>query len=305
MKEEASFNAFNFQHVPVLANEVLESIKKLPPELLKEGLIIDATIGGGGHSELVLKNYPEIKIIGIDQDPDARKAANKYLSKFESRIEIIETNFADYTPPRPVIMVLADLGVSSHQLTKASRGFSFRSNGPIDMRMNPKDGISASDLLDELNEKDLANLIFKYGEERFSRRIARKIKLDISEKGPYLGTIDLAYAISGCYPKKLRHSRIHPATKTFQALRIAVNNELDVLDVLLKNAPDWLVKGGLLGIISFHSLEDRKVKNSFISDKRLERITRKPIQASSCEILQNIRSRSAKFRIASRTNIVN
>ena len=303
MQEVASFNAFNFHHEPVLADEVLKSIKKLPKELLKEGLIIDATLGGGGHSGLLLENYSEIKIIGIDQDPEARKAAYQYLSNFESRIKIVDTNFANFTPPRKAIMVLADLGVSSHQLNQASRGFSFRSDGPIDMRMNPRNKMKASDLLNQLNENDLANLIFKYGEERFSRRIARKIKLDLTEKGPYLGTTDLANAITYCYPKKLRHQRIHPATKTFQALRIAINNELEVLDILLKKSPDWLVEGGLLGIISFHSLEDRKVKNSFISDQRLERITRKPIQANSLEIEQNKRSRSAKFRIASKINI--
>ena len=302
MQEEASFNAFNFQHIPVLADEVLKATEKLPQNLLKEGLIIDATVGGGGHSALLLGKYSEIKLIGIDQDPDARKAANQYLSKFESRVEIVGTNFANFTPPSQAIMVLADLGVSSYQLDQPSRGFSLKSNGPIDMRMNPQIVDNASDLLDQLNEHDLANLIFNYGEERFSRRIARRIKNDLSAKGPYLGTRDLAQAISSCYPKKLRHSRIHPATKTFQALRIAVNNELEVLDTLLEKAPDWLVTGGLLCVISFHSLEDRKVKNSFLSDDRLERVTRKPIKANDLEIIQNKRSRSAKFRIASKVN---
>ena len=168
------------------------------------------------------------------------------------------------------------------------------------MRMNPEQGFSAADLIQKLDEKNLANLIYKYGEEKFSRRIARKIKNEISNKGPFPGTKDLAFAIAGCYPPKLRKNKIHPATKTFQALRIVVNKELEVLETLLQKAPDWLHDDGLLGVISFHSLEDRKVKQSFISDERIERITRKPIRAESNEILDNPRSRSAKFRIGKR-----
>lgn len=160
-------------------------------------------------------------------------------------------------------MVFADLGVSSPQLDEGSRGFSFRLNGPLDMRMNQIDGTNAAELIDRLSENELANLIFKYGEERFSRRIAKRIKHDLAKQGPYSGTIALAYAIAGCYPPKLRNRRVHPATKTFQALRIAINHELDVLSVLLKKAPEWLLDDGLFAVISFHSLEDRLVKKIF------------------------------------------
>ena len=292
----------NFQHLPVLAEEVLGSISNLSEKLLNGGLMIDATLGGGGHTSLVLAEHPNLQVIGLDQDPTARAAAAKRLAGFGSRVKIVGTNFADFNPPERAVLVLADLGVSSPQLDVAERGFSFRLNGPLDMRMNPEKGITAGELIQTLGENELANVIYSNGEERLSRKIARRIKTDLSEKGPYTGTKDLAYAIAGCYPPKQRYGRIHPATKTFQALRIAVNNELEVLDRLLIQAPNWLKKGGLLIIISFHSLEDRRVKQAFINDVRLERITRKPLLASSKEISINPRSRSAKCRIAQLIN---
>ncbi len=300
MQDGHPLHAFNFKHIPVLSQDILASLDEVPKNLLEEGLMIDATIGGGGHAALVLKKYPKLQIIGIDQDPNARKAASKNLCKYEKRVKIIDKNFADFIPEKKVIMVLADLGVSSHQLEEASRGFSFKTDGPIDMRMNPNQITKASDLIIQLNEKELADMIYQYGEERLSRKIAHRIKTDLSEKGPYSSTKDLAFAISGCYPPKLRYSRIHPATRTFQALRIAVNNELEVLDKLLEKAPDWLHSSGIFCIISFHSLEDRKVKQAFSSDGRLIRVTKKPIQANTEEVLNNPRSRSAKLRIAKR-----
>jgi 16S rRNA (cytosine1402-N4)-methyltransferase len=199
-----------------------------------------------------------------------------------------------------VVAVLADLGVSSPQLDVAERGFSFRLDGPLDMRMNPDAGETAAALIDRLDETELADLIYAYGEERLSRRIARRIKHDLAEQGAYGGTAALAYAVAGCYPPKARRGRIHPATRTFQALRIAVNDELGVLDRLLSSAPDWLVPGGLFGVISFHSLEDRRVKTAFVSDERLQRITRKPETAAEEEQSSNPRSRSAKWRLARR-----
>ena len=298
MKVEQSRNAFEFNHVPVLANEVIESINRLPRELLINGIIIDATIGGGGHSAQILERFQEIRIIGIDQDPIARTAAMERLKIYGDRIKILGINFADFEPTEKVIMVFADLGVSSYQLDEASRGFSFKNNGPIDMRMNPKRGINAAELIEQLDEKDLANTIYKFGEEKLSRRIARKIKNDLSNEGPYEGTKALAYAIAGCYPPSKRKGAIHPATRTFQALRIAVNHELDVLDNLLTRAPEWILPGGLFEIISFHSLEDRKVKYSFRDDKRLHKLTSKPIRANAQETLINPRSRSAKLRIS-------
>ncbi|WP_269609463.1 16S rRNA (cytosine(1402)-N(4))-methyltransferase RsmH [Prochlorococcus marinus] len=300
MKEGPISSSSNFNHVPIMGKEIIQSLKELPSELTKQGLIIDATIGGGGHSAQILENFPGIKIIGIDQDPIAREAASKRLIKFGTRIEIISTNFADFSLNKQAICVLADLGVSSHQLDEPSRGFSFRLDGPVDMRMNPEKGLSAAELIDTLSEQDLANLIYNLGEEKRSRRIARKIKNDLAENGAYNGTQALSYAIAGCFPPKQRHGRIHPSTRTFQALRIAVNNELESLDSLLKKAPNWLLEDGLLMIMSFHSLEDRRVKSSFKTDNRLKILSKKPLRASPQEIELNPRSKSAKLRISAK-----
>ena len=300
MKEGPISSSSNFNHVPVMGKEIIQSLKELPSELTKQGLIIDATIGGGGHSAQILENFPGIKIIGLDQDPMAREAASKKLIKFGTRIKIISTNFADFSLDEQAICVLADLGVSSHQLDEPSRGFSFRLNGPIDMRMNPEEGSSAAELIETLSEQDLADLIYKLGEEKRSRRIARKIKNDLAENGPYSGTQDLSYAIAGCFPPKQRYGRIHPSTRTFQALRIAVNNELRSLDSLLLKAPNWLSENGLFIVMSFHSLEDRRVKSSFKTDNRLKMLSKKPMRASPEEIELNPRSKSAKLRISSK-----
>ena len=290
-----------FQHVPVLADVLLNVLDQEPSDHWQSGLVVDATLGGGGHSSLLLERYPGLRLIGLDQDATARVAAVERLRRWQERVTIVATNFAEYSPPEPVSMVLADLGVSSPQLDVAERGFSFRRDGPLDMRMNPEGGgETAAELIERLEESDLADLIYAYGEERLSRRIARRIKADLAAQGAYAGTASLAYAIAGCYPPKARRGRIHPATRTFQALRIAINDELGVLEKLLSSAPDWLQPGGLLAIISFHSLEDRRVKTAFLQDERLERITRRPLVASEEEQEQNTRSRSAKLRIARR-----
>ena len=287
-----------FSHVPVLADAVLDAARQIPRP---DGLLIDATLGGGGHSALLLDQHPGLRLIGLDQDATARAAAADRLAPYGDRVSIVATNFADYVPPEPAVMVLADLGVSSPQLDVAERGFSFRLDGPLDMRMNAGGGgETAAELIDRLEENELADLIYGYGEERLSRRIARRIKADLKDKGSYEGTAALAYAVAGCYPPKARRGRIHPATRTFQALRIAVNDELGVLDRLLQQAPDWLEPEGLLGIISFHSLEDRRVKTAFLRDERLQRITRKPVVATEQEEEANPRSRSAKWRVAQR-----
>lgn len=289
-----------FFHLPVLNRAVLDAAQLLPAT---EGVLIDATLGGGGHSALLLERYPGLRLIGLDQDPTARAAAAERLAPFGDRVLIEAANFADYVPHAPVVMVLADLGVSSPQLDVAERGFSFRLDGPLDMRMNRAGSTeTAADLIDRLEEKELADLIYAYGEERLSRRIARRIKNDLADQGAYQGTASLAYAVAGCYPPKARRGRIHPATRTFQALRIAVNDELGVLDRWLEQAPDWLEPGGLFGVISFHSLEDRRVKTAFLRDQRLERITRKPVVATEQEQEANPRSRSAKWRLARRVD---
>ena len=298
MKEESKIVTSKFKHTPVLSSEVIEAISQLPATILKKGTLIDATIGGGGHASLILETYSNLHIIGLDQDPVAIKAATDRLSIFGSRVKIVSSNFADFFPEKKVSFIFADLGVSSPQIDEAQRGFSFRLDGPLDMRMNPKKDLTAAKLIKETDERTLADLIYKYGEERFSRRIARRIKNDLSVNHSYTGTASLAHAIASCYPAKFRNGRIHPATKTFQALRIVINNEIEALETLLEKAPNWLLPGGIMGIISFHSLEDRLVKHSFLKDERLERITRKPIVASANENSINTRSRSAKFRMA-------
>jgi 16S rRNA (cytosine1402-N4)-methyltransferase len=285
-----------------LAEPVLAGFAELAPLLAAQagGVLVDCTLGGGGHSALLLEAHPQLQLVGLDQDPMARAAAAERLAPFGERVTIVASNFAAYTPPGPVVAVLADLGVSSPQLDGAERGFSFRSDGPLDMRMNPEVGETAGGLIDRLGESELADLIYAYGEERLSRRIARRIKEYLASEGPFSGTAALAYVVAGCYPPAARRGRIHPATRTFQALRIAVNDELVALDCLLHNAPEWLASGGLFGVISFHSLEDRRVKTAFLGDERLERVTRKPLIAAEEEQERNPRSRSAKFRLARR-----
>jgi len=266
-------------------------------------LLIDCTLGGGGHSGLLLEAHPTWRLLGLDHDATARAAAAERLAGFGERVRIEAANFGAWAPeaPRCAVAVLADLGVSSPQLDRPERGFSFRADGPIDMRMNPEAGEPAAALLDRLAEEELADLLFRFGEERLSRRIARRLVAERAAR-PWQerSTADLAYAIAGCYPPKARHGRIHPATRSFQALRIAVNDELGALERLLQRAPDWLAPGGVLAIISFHSLEDRLVKQAFLADPRLERISRRPLIADEAEQACNPRSRSAKLRVARR-----
>jgi len=294
-----------FTHQSVLAAEVVQAFAGYSPGDSGSAppLLIDCTLGGGGHSALLLEAHPDWQLIGLDQDPTARAAAAAQLAPYGDRVRIEAANFGAWTLPadRRAVAVLADLGVSSPQLDRPERGFSFRAEGPIDMRMNPQAGESVAELLDRVEEGALADLLFHFGDERLSRRIARRLVAERETK-PWRErtTADLAYAVAGCFPPKARHGRIHPATRTFQALRIAVNDELGALDHLLAAAPGWLVPGGLLAVISFHSLEDRRVKTAFLTDPRLERLTRKPLVASEEEELANPRSRSAKLRLARR-----
>ena len=291
-----------FAHLPVLTDAVRQVFAALPAGAGEAPpRLIDATLGGGGHSALLLEDHPRLEVIGLDQDATARAAAAARLAPWADRLRIVATNFAAYSPDAPVQAVLADLGVSSPQLDRPERGFSFRAEGPIDMRMNPEAGETAAQLLDRLEEGALADLLFQFGDERLSRRIARRLVAERQAK-PWAerSTSELAYAVAGCYPPKARRGRIHPATRSFQALRIAVNDELGALERLLQRAPDWLAPGGLLAIISFHSLEDRLVKQAFLGDERLERISRRPLVADAAEAEANPRSRSAKLRLARR-----
>ncbi len=288
----------SFKHKSVMTDEILISVDQYPSISDNNLIGIDATLGGGGHTYELLKKYPDLKIIGLDHDPIARKAAFNKLEEFKSRIEISPSNFSSFKPKEKVSFVIADLGVNSNQIDNPDRGFSFQKDGPLDMRMNPSLKISAENLIETLSEKDLADLIFKYGDERLSRKISWRIKKDLREKGKYSGTKDLAYAIAGCFPPKQRYRNIHPATRTFQALRIGVNKEIDALERFLEIAPGWLLPKGIIAIISFHSIEDRLIKNSFKSDERLKNLTKKPITPNEKEIEKNKRSRSAKLRIA-------
>jgi 16S rRNA (cytosine1402-N4)-methyltransferase len=291
-----------FAHLPVLTDAVRQVFAALPAGAGEAPpRLIDATLGGGGHSALLLEDHPRLEVIGLDQDATARAAAAARLAPWADRLRIVATNFAAYSPDAPVQAVLADLGVSSPQLDRPERGFSFRAEGPIDMRMNSEAGETAAELLDRLEEGALADVLFQFGDERLSRRIARRLVAEREAK-PWgeRSTSELAYAVAGCYPPKARRGRIHPATRSFQALRIAVNDELSCLERLLQRAPDWLLPGGVLAIISFHSLEDRLVKRAFLGDERLERITRRPLVADAAEAEANPRSRSAKLRLARR-----
>jgi len=297
MQTDLSDSSF-FNHQSVMTDEIMASLEHYPVIHDNKLKGIDATLGGGGHSYHLLRKYSDLNIIGLDQDPFARKSASNKLDEFQNRLDIRATNFAEFVPKEKVSFVIADLGVNSNQIDDPKRGFSFQKDGPLDMRMNPFLEVDAEKLIEALNEKDLANLIYKYGDERLSRKIARKIKMDLKENGKYSGTKELAYSIAGCFPPKQRYKKIHPATRTFQALRIAVNKEIEVLEKFLQVVPEWLLPGGIISIISFHSLEDRLVKSSFKNDQRLKNLTKKPITPSVQEVELNKRARSGKLRIA-------
>lgn len=281
-----------FAHQPVLAEAVLTGLAPKP-----HGYYLDVTVGGGGHSRLLLEAEPTIRLMALDQDPMALEAARHNLEEFGDRVTFWHGNFADFTPVDQYFDgVLADLGVSSPQLDCPERGFSFRHQGALDMRMNPAQSLTAADLVNHSSERELADIFYHYGEERLSRRIARQIV----ERRPFQTTTALADAIAASVPGKYRHGRIHPATRVFQALRIAVNRELSVLEHLIEVAPSWLVPAGRLAIISFHSLEDRRVKHGLRNHEQLKVLTKKPITAGSEELQRNPRARSAKLRLAER-----
>ncbi|MBE8964842.1 16S rRNA (cytosine(1402)-N(4))-methyltransferase RsmH [Nostocales cyanobacterium LEGE 12452] len=279
-----------FSHLPVLPQEVIAGLAVSPG-----GHYLDTTVGGGGHSRLILEAAADVRVTAIDQDEDALAAARKELSEFGDRVQFIYSNFADYEfPPNTFDGILADLGVSSYHLDKAERGFSFRQAANLDMRMDRGRSLTAADVINNWDEAELADIFFKYGEERLSRRIARRIV----ERRPLHTTTELAEAIASSVPPKYRYGRIHPATRVFQALRIVVNDELNSLETFLDKAPNALVPGGRIAIISFHSLEDRPVKHGLRNSPLLKVLTKKPIIAQEEEIGKNPRSRSAKLRIA-------
>ncbi len=279
-----------FLHIPVLGKEIITGLA-----IRSGGHYLDTTVGGGGHSRLILEAANNTRITAIDQDEDALTAAKNNLAEYGSRVEFVRSNFAAYEfPLNRFDGIIADLGVSSYHLDNPERGFSFRHEASLDMRMDRRQSLTAAEVINHWDEVELANIFFKYGEERLSRRIARRIV----ENRPFHTTTELAQTISYCVPKKYRYGRIHPATRVFQALRIAVNDELKTLETLLEKAPNALVENGKIAVISFHSLEDRIVKHSFKDSPSLKVLTKKPITAQEEEIAKNPRARSAKLRIA-------
>ena len=286
-----------FNHRSVLSRELIAGLKITPG-----GQYLDATAGGGGHSELILTGEENVKLVAIDRDETAIAAVKIRLADYyPEQLKLWHGNFADYQPDNLLFNgIIADLGVSSPQLDIAERGFSFRQTAPLDMRMDRSGGITAKEIVNHWQEVSLANLIYEYGEERFSRRIAKAIV----QQRPFKTTTDLSEAIASAVPGKYRHGRIHPATRTFQALRIEVNQELKSLEKLIELAPTWLKPDGIIGIISFHSLEDRIVKHRFRDSELLEVITKKPITAQQDEQRANPRSRSAKLRFAKRKEFI-
>jgi len=287
-------------HVPVLWREAIEILNVQP-----DGYYIDATLGAGGHAEEILRRLDKGKLIGIDRDPAALAFAGERLKDFGEKLITMPGNFAQISglyaargfPPADGL--LADLGMSTMQLEDASRGFSFSTPGPLDMQMGPNSGPNAADLVNEMSEQELADVIFKLGEERHSRRVARAIV-----KGrPYRLTTELAQVVTRAIPSRTALRHIHPATRTFQALRMAVNRELECLESLLAQALEVLKPGGRVVILSFHSLEDRLVKWAFKGWQREGRariLTRRVVRPSEAEIAANPRSRSAKLRAAER-----
>jgi 16S rRNA (cytosine1402-N4)-methyltransferase len=276
-----------FHHISVLSTEIIEGLQVRP-----NGFYLDATLGGGGHSELILQASPNVQLVGIDRDQQAINATKERLATYGDQVSFWQGNYADYQPTQKFDGIIADLGVSSVHLDVADRGFSFRHEAPLDMRMDTSQELTAAQIVNYWKEKDIADVIFRYGEERLSRQIAKKIV----ENRPIYTTTALAEIISGAVPKAYRYGRIHPATRSFQGLRIAVNEELSSLEKFLAVSPNWLAPKGRIGIISFHSLEDRMVKHTWRENEGLKVLTKKPIIAEESEVRLNPRARSAKLR---------
>jgi 16S rRNA (cytosine1402-N4)-methyltransferase len=302
MKGQAASVAVH--HVPVLPAEVLTAVGPAAGQV-----IVDATIGAGGHSRLLAEGIGSAgRIIGLDQDLSMLALARQHLGAVgvQPPVTLVNANFdrlrhvLDELGLESVDAVLADLGVCSDQLDVPERGFSFQETGPLDMRLNPEAGEPASALLRRLNQRELADLFWNYGEERFSRRIARRI-VETRRREPLVTTDQLARLVRQCVPRpRGRRPAIDPATRVFQALRIAVNDELGALERFLAALPGCLKPGGRAVVIGFHSLEDRRVKQAFRDRRWWTVLTPKPIQAGVDELRRNPRARSAKMRAAQR-----
>ena len=306
-------------HTPVLLNECLEYLSPVGESFEKNGLMIDSTLGEGGHSFNFLSKYENLKIIGLDADKVIQAKARERLACFGERMNFFNGWFNDFYANYPSEyekpdLILFDLGISVFHYEKSDRGFSFRYDEKLDMRLNAESEKSAADLVNELSETELADVIYLYGEEKLSRRIAKAI-VDARSGGKIESSKALAEIIWNCVPANYRYGQIHPATRTFQALRIAVNGELKRLPKALSDAFACLKPGGKMGVITFHSLEDRIVKNYFRNlgkqcvcppevavcrcggSECAEILTRKPVCPTEEEIKANSPSRSAKLRV--------
>jgi 16S rRNA (cytosine1402-N4)-methyltransferase len=306
-----------FHHLPVMADEVIRFLAPKPG-----GIYVDGTIGGAGHATRILEaSAPDGRLIGFDRDAEALRAAGERLLPFGERVRLVHGNFAGIAQVlaglgmERIDGLLLDLGVSSHQLDMAERGFSFQQDAPLDMRMDRSSGATAADLLNSLEEGELARIIRDFGEERWAKRIALFIVRARAE-APIETTLRLVDIIKGAVPKGAWEERLHPATRTFQALRIAVNEELASLEKVLDMGVGMLNRGGRFVVISFHSLEDRIVKTSFRNSAHgctcpkglpycvcgqmplLRVVTGKPVTAGEAEVEANPRARSARLRAA-------
>jgi 16S rRNA (cytosine1402-N4)-methyltransferase len=288
-----------FSHEPVLMTEVLELLDVKPG-----GSYVDGTLGFGGHSaEILRRSAPNGELLGLDRDSGALARAGEALAPFGPRARLVHACYSEIPLRLADTMadgVLLDLGVSSMQLDDAERGFSFRNDGPLDMRMNPDDELTAADVVNRTPEEDLADIIYRLGEDRASRRIARAI-VRARERAHITTTAELARIVRGAAHRGGRWG-IDPATRTFQALRIHVNRELDELQTSLIPIAERLKERGRLAVISFHSLEDRIVKQTFVQlrGQGFQILTKKPVQASESEVARNPRARSAKLRAIER-----
>lgn len=304
------------RHIPVLLNEVIDLLRCNRP-----GIYVDFTVGAGGHAKEILSSSPENRLIGFDWDEQAIAIASENLQAFTNRVTLVHEGFPSFKTTfenlrlSEVDGMVFDLGLSSIQIDSQERGFSFREDSPLDMRMDRRNNTTAADLVNKLDAEQLIKIFKSYGEERYARSIVHAI---IRERGKdsITSTAKLADIVRSAVPPSYRFGRIHPATKTFQALRIAVNNELDDLDKIIRDAVGYLKSGSRICVISFHSLEDRIVKDVFRSMEKpcicppripycvcglkstLKVITRKPVTPSDAEIAANPRARSAKLRVA-------
>ncbi len=291
-------------HVPVMHQEVMEFLNPSAG-----GCFLDCTLGMAGHASSIIEKIGATgHLIGLDRDERSLELAREKLAGFRGRLDLVHSDFRDFDGVlkrlgvEAVDGMLFDLGISSFQLDNPQRGFSFRLEGPLDMRMDQNGFISAYDLVNTLTEEELAKIIFNFGEERFSRRIARAITQHRTRK-PIETTQELEEIIFKSVPVSYRRQKIHPATRTFQAIRIAVNRELESLKIALDKCTDYLKVGGRVGVIAFHSLEDRIVKEKFKAlskDKKISLVFKKPLRPGDEETQFNSRARSARLRVAER-----